>query len=383
MNGFPDPYSSFAQGLTQGRQTSMLARQQQMEADKLEYMKLQNELQQKREEKNRRLKVRQDRLSHLTQFPELYAQELDSIFEEFGLPSIDATGREKELQSELDAITKYEKANPQDKEGAENMLKSVYRKYGKKTVEQRMPDVGGDDRSYTATAMANMIAQAKYGKLYNELDQKKSQDVLDSMVEFEGEKAAKRAEEGTVAKHVAQIKVITEKGLVPKALPAGEIVSLSTFENLDDQIKDVIDTAKANPSFIGPVKGSYKQLKIKFVDDPEFADFNAKIGRMIETAYALSGKQISQQELKMLENRFFATAREPYGNFLAKMNSFQKWLANKRKTRIRDYNNSGYYVPLDEDNRFVRETETLEQTEAPTEQPTRKFKILSVKPKGE
>ena len=61
---------------------------------------------------------------------------------------------------------------------------------------------------------------------------------------------------------------------------------------------------------------------------------------MIESAYALSGRQITTNEIKMLEG-LRGTFNDPDANFPAKMNQFIKWLNDKESERLKIFKQTG------------------------------------------
>ena len=130
-----------------------------------------------------------------------------------------------------------------------------------------------------------------------------------------------------------------------KAMPAGEVKAFGTFKSLRPMVDEIIATAKENPNFTGPIQGRYHKMKSVLFDDPKFVRFENKVKKLIETAYALSGKQISAAELLMLEDRFFSSVKTPDANFMESMVGLADWLANKENIVLDQYQSAGYKIP--------------------------------------
>lgn len=137
-------------------------------------------------------------------------------------------------------------------------------------------------------------------------------------------------------------------------IPSEDVATqLATFKTLESQAKELLDlSAEKGERLIGPVRGNYNKLKSKLFDNPEFVDLDSKIGRIIETAYALSGKQIAKTEMDMLKDEFWAQSTDPKANFETKFRGFVDWLVKKQKVRIDVLRSFGYYIPKDTGENF-------------------------------
>jgi len=127
-----------------------------------------------------------------------------------------------------------------------------------------------------------------------------------------------------------------------KTLPSGDAGSLAKFNTLADDIGGLISKEADITKYTGPILGRYNTIKSKLVDSPEFVDLNNRARQAIRVAYALSGKQISEKEMALLEDRFIPTAQDPSGNFVIKLERLNQWLNDERSNAIQSYSQAGY-----------------------------------------
>jgi hypothetical protein len=130
-----------------------------------------------------------------------------------------------------------------------------------------------------------------------------------------------------------------------KKLLSGEVAGqLGTFDSLIAQIGDIRTLAKDNPEFIGPTEGRWNKLKSNFVDNKDFTELDRNVESLITIAYALSGKQISEKEMRMLKGAILPAVTQPGANFNAALDFAEKWLTSNRDTRIKRLKGSGFFV---------------------------------------
>jgi hypothetical protein len=122
--------------------------------------------------------------------------------------------------------------------------------------------------------------------------------------------------------------------------PAETVVSGATFESLKKTAENIIN----NPNkykYVGPLDSLQNKAKAATIGDKDFAKFRADIEQMIETSYALSGKQISEREIKMLE-KLRGSLSMPDKTFDGAMEEYLKWLDQKLNLRNDAFQRSGY-----------------------------------------
>ncbi|KKM82053.1 hypothetical protein LCGC14_1323510 [marine sediment metagenome] len=144
--------------------------------------------------------------------------------------------------------------------------------------------------------------------------------------------------------------VVTEILPKNKKLLSGEIAGqLATFDSLIDQIDDIKVIAKNNPEFIGPVAGQWNKLKSRFVDNADFTELDRNVESLITIAYALSGKQISEREMRMLKGAILPSVTQPGANFDTALDFASKWLTSNRDNRIKRLRQTGFFVGGDKE----------------------------------
>lgn len=130
-----------------------------------------------------------------------------------------------------------------------------------------------------------------------------------------------------------------------KKLVSGEVATqLAVFDSLINQIDDIKILAEKNPQFIGPLQGQWSKLKSRFTDNPDFTELDRNIESLITIAYALSGKQISADELRMLKSAILPTVTQPGANFNVALDFASKWLTSNRDSRIKRLRETGFFV---------------------------------------
>jgi hypothetical protein len=117
-------------------------------------------------------------------------------------------------------------------------------------------------------------------------------------------------------------------------------------------------------------------LKQKFIGDGDTQYAMNEIKSLITLAYGLSGKQISEREMKLLQDAILPSLNQPYTNFRATLKFAKDWVASTHDTRLKGYRDSGFETkikPLAYDNEFVQAKEALKNG-APKDEVKKRFK---------
>jgi hypothetical protein len=131
-----------------------------------------------------------------------------------------------------------------------------------------------------------------------------------------------------------------------KSIDAGQSVDLAGMKNTYDRLGDVAVRAEKMKDKFGPISGRWTKLKAKFMNDGDTQYAMNEIRSMITIAYQLSGKQISVQEMKMLEEALLPTLEQPHENFSATLKFARDWVARTHDDRISYFNQLGFDVPV-------------------------------------
>ncbi len=130
-----------------------------------------------------------------------------------------------------------------------------------------------------------------------------------------------------------------------KKLLSGEVAGqLGVFDSLINQIKDIRVLSARSPELIGAVEGRWNKLKSRFVDNRDFTELDRNVESLITIAYALSGKQISEREMRMLKGAILPSVTQPDANFEVALDFAEKWLTTNRDNRIKRLKASGFFV---------------------------------------
>ncbi len=184
---------------------------------------------------------------------------------------------------------------------------------------------------------------------------------------------AKRVTEATSAPYNTVIQ--TGEGFVPfnarsgqlgqptnygKALPANEAQEMGDLKTTYDRLTAVGEKAEALKARFGPIEGRWQKLKVQFVKDGPTQELVNELSSLITIAYSLSGKQISVQELKMLQSAMLPRLEQPEENFRATLKFAKSWVANTHNNRLDYYKQNGYSgktIPIGSE----QKTETIER----------------------
>lgn len=127
-------------------------------------------------------------------------------------------------------------------------------------------------------------------------------------------------------------------------IPAEQVVAIATIDSLKEGITSIRNLAKANPQAIGPIEGNWTRIKTRFVGDQDATTLLREVESMITLAYALSGKQISEKEMKMLKAAILPTVTQPDVNFAAALDHAERWLTRNRTNRLKTFEEAGFHI---------------------------------------
>jgi len=129
-----------------------------------------------------------------------------------------------------------------------------------------------------------------------------------------------------------------------KVLPNETTTQLSQIKNTVDRIND-LEKRAAVPGMskrFGPVEGRWTALRQKLVEDGPTQALMNEMNGLITMAYALSGKQISYQEMEMLKQAILPTLNQPYANFQATLNMSRQWLTSQHNDTLQYFKDTGH-----------------------------------------
>lgn len=130
----------------------------------------------------------------------------------------------------------------------------------------------------------------------------------------------------------------------PGKIPAEQINQLASLKSIYDSTKSLI-TRLSDPEFgdiAGPIQGRWEALKIKYINDGETQAVMNELESLITIAYALSGKQISEKEMRMLERAILPKLKQPKANLLSTLGFLSEWVLKRHNNQL-DYLSKGGY----------------------------------------
>jgi len=154
---------------------------------------------------------------------------------------------------------------------------------------------------------------------------------------------------------------------------------IGSMNSLLTGIKNIRASAKTQMNKIGPIEGQWNKLKNKFVSDGDFETMNREVESLITAAYALSGKQISVQELKILKNAILPTVTKPDVNFVAALDHAENWIRRQKEERVNLLSDQGYFI-----SNALKESTTkpVEQKQESGQKPSPKDAIEELRRRG-
>ncbi len=141
-----------------------------------------------------------------------------------------------------------------------------------------------------------------------------------------------------------------------RPLPNEATSQLAVMKNTVDRINDLELRSKDLKGQFGPIDGRWTTLRQKLVANGPTQELLNEMSGLITMAYALSGKQISYQEMEMLKQAILPTINQPYQNFLATVNMSRKWLISQHNDTLQYYHDTGHtskLKPLEEPNKNI------------------------------
>lgn len=127
-----------------------------------------------------------------------------------------------------------------------------------------------------------------------------------------------------------------------RGLEAQQVSELAGLKNTYDRLSDVAVKAEKMQDKFGPLSGRFNAIKTKFMEEGPTQRVLNELRSMITIAYGLSGKQISEQEMKMLQEAMLPTMNQPYANFQATLNFAKDWVAKTHDDRL-NYFDQNYF----------------------------------------
>ena len=129
-----------------------------------------------------------------------------------------------------------------------------------------------------------------------------------------------------------------------RGIEAGQASELASMKNTFNRLTDVAGKAEKLQDKFGPLSGRFTSLKNKFMEDGPSQQVLNELKSMITIAYSLSGKQISIQEMQMLQDAILPTLNQPYGNFLETLKFARDWVGKTHDDRIDSFQNAFFDV---------------------------------------
>ncbi len=127
-----------------------------------------------------------------------------------------------------------------------------------------------------------------------------------------------------------------------KQLSQESINQLAEMATTYDRLTEVGKKLADKPDMSGPLQGRLESLRVRFQNDGETQAVINELRSLITIAYALSGKQISKDEMKLLQDAMLPTLNQPHSNLMATITFARDWLAQGHNKRLEYQTASGY-----------------------------------------
>jgi hypothetical protein len=127
-----------------------------------------------------------------------------------------------------------------------------------------------------------------------------------------------------------------------KQISQESINQLAEMATTYDRLVEVGKKLAGKPDMSGPLQGRLNALRVKYQNDGETQTVINELKSLITIAYALSGKQISEKEMKLLQEAMLPTLNQPSANLLATISFARDWLAQGHNKRLEYQTASGY-----------------------------------------
>lgn len=128
----------------------------------------------------------------------------------------------------------------------------------------------------------------------------------------------------------------------PKQLSQESINQLAEMATTYDRLVDIGKKMANRPDLAGPIQGRLNMLKVKYKNEGETQAVINELKSLITIAYALSGKQISEKEMKILQEAMLPSLSQPHSNLMATISFARDWLAQSHNKRLEYQTASGY-----------------------------------------
>jgi len=161
-----------------------------------------------------------------------------------------------------------------------------------------------------------------------------------------------------------------------KGLEAAQVDTLAGLKNTYDRLS-VVEEKFNDPKYAaktGPLTGRWNALKVKFANEGETQSVINELKSLITIAYGLSGKQISKEEMTMLQDAMLPRLEQPGENILATIAFAKNWVGNLHNDKVGYFEKAGYDVEIPQ----LKPREKKNKQEAPAKVETKgKIKVKS------
>lgn len=154
-----------------------------------------------------------------------------------------------------------------------------------------------------------------------------------------------------------------------KIISENTLGQIGTFDAILDGVKHIRTIATERQDFLGPVEGRWNKLKSNFVDNPDFTVLDREVESLITIAYALSGKQISEKEMRLLKAAILPSVTQPDANFMAALDHAETWLMRNRGRKVEQLKTSGYRVSPEVEGLLNPQRQSIQQPTTTTGNP--------------
>lgn len=141
-------------------------------------------------------------------------------------------------------------------------------------------------------------------------------------------------------------------GVIPPGrgakMPSETLTRLADTKNIIGTM-DILEQMASDPKMskrFGPFEGRFTKVKQMFVEDGPTQEMMNNIESLIRMAYALSGKQISHQEMEILKSAMLPQLNQPHLNFMATLKTARRWMESSYNDLLDTYTKSGYSTNL-------------------------------------
>jgi len=125
-----------------------------------------------------------------------------------------------------------------------------------------------------------------------------------------------------------------------KALPASEA---STLAQLKTTHQDIQLTREAwDEGLTGAFQGRANEALQGVRNHPAFEKLRRRVAKLITVAYALSGKQISKEELELLQTTILPQVKQMDQNFLVALDELDNWITRNGRNKEEAFGKAYY-----------------------------------------